>query len=212
MQRVSERAIGRLSLYRRVLYDLQMEGQANVFSHDLASLAGVTAAQVRRDVMTVGFEGSPSRGYNVDGLAESVSTFLGGRQARVALVGVGNLGRAILSYFLGRRPNLQIVAAFDTDPDRTGRVIAGCHSYSMDELAERIEELEIVTAILSVPADAAQPTADLLVASGVRGLVNFAPVRLSVPAGVYVENVDITMSLEKVAFFARQNEAKEALQ
>ncbi|KZD20021.1 MAG: hypothetical protein AO396_07390 [Candidatus Fermentibacter daniensis] len=122
----------------------------------------------------------------------------------MALVGVGNLGRAILTYFSGRRRNLRITASFDVDPLKTGRVINGCRCYSMSELGDVLERGRIKTAILAVPAGKAQETTDALVAAGVRGILNYAPVPLRVPDGVFLEERDMTMSLETVAFFARK--------
>ena len=122
----------------------------------------------------------------------------------MALVGVGNLGRAILAYFTGRRPNLAIVAAFDRDEHRVNRVIHGCRCYPADKLEETLAEQEIRTAIIAVPAGEAQKVADRLVRGGVRGILNFAPTPLRVPPAVFVQEMDITTSLEKVAFFARQ--------
>ncbi len=160
----------------------------------------MTAAQVRRDIMLVGAQGSPTKGYDVDRLIGSIGGFLDskGRQP-VALVGVGNLGRAILTYFHTSHSNLEITAGFDRDPYKVGRVINGCRCYSMEELSEVIARDGIQTAVLAVPASEAQTAAN------VKGLLNFVPERLRVPNGVFIENMDITASLEKVAFFARQN-------
>jgi redox-sensing transcriptional repressor len=203
--RISERTIGRLSLYRRVLSELLAEMTRHVFSHQLAVLSGLTAAQVRRDVMVVGYTGSPTKGYDVQELMESIGRFLDASEPQpVALVGVGNLGRAILAYFAGRRPNLTIVAAFDRDPYKADRVVHGCRCYHTRDLAQVMSEQGICTAIVAVPAGDAQEAADMLVSAGAKGLLNFAPAHLRVPLGIYVENVDITTSLEKVAFFARQ--------
>jgi redox-sensing transcriptional repressor len=203
---ISNRNIGRLSLYRRLLNVLQAEGIRNIYSHQLATLAGCTAAQVRRDLMVVGYSGSPTHGYEVARLIESLREFLdapGGQG--VALVGVGNLGKAILSYFAGRRPNLKIVAAFDNDSYKANRVIHGCRCYSMENLYEVTQSQGIRLAIITVPAQAAQAVADALVKGGVRGILNFAPVRLRVGPHVHVEDIDMTVSLEKVAYFARQS-------
>jgi len=201
---ISARSIGRLSLYRRLLNVFQAEGTRNVYSHQMATLAGCTAAQVRRDLMVLGYSGSPTHGYEVGRLIESLREFLdapGGQGA--ALVGVGNLGKAILSYFAGRRPSLQITAAFDNDPYKANRVIHGCRCYAMENLYEVAQSQGIRLAIITVPAQSAQGVADALVKGGVRGILNFAPVRLRVPPHVHVEDIDMTVSLEKVAYFAR---------
>ena len=205
---VSERTIARLSVYRRLLNVLQAEGATHVFSRQLADLAGRTAPQVRRDLMVLGYAGSSARGYEVGGLIRSLRQFLdhpGGQG--VALVGVGNLGKALLTHFAGRRPNLAITAAFDSDPTKANRSINQCRVWPMERLADIIRARDVRVAILAVPPEAAQPVADRLVETGVRGLLNFAPVRLRAPEGVYVEDLDMTVSLEKVAYFARRGGA-----
>lgn len=202
---IASRTIGRLSLYRRLLESSIPGGRDTVFSHELAGLACVTPAQVRRDLMATGCSGSPGRGYRIRDLIEGISKVLDDPEGQsVALVGVGNLGRAILAYFSGRRRNLRITASFDVDPLKTGRVINGCRCYSMSELGDVLERGRIKTAILAVPAGKAQETTDALVAAGVRGILNYAPVPLRVPDGVFLEERDMTMSLETVAFFARK--------
>ncbi len=203
---VADKTVGRLSLYRRLLNGLLAHGVANTFSHQLASMGGVSAAQVRRDLMVVGYTGSPIRGYDVRELVDSIGAFLDSPRGQgVALVGVGNLGRAILTYFSGRRPKLSIAAAFDSDPHKVNRLIHGCRCYPMEDLTKTCQELEIRVAIITVPASAAQAVTESLVRAGVRGILNFAPSPLRVPANTYVEDMDITMSLEKVAYFARVN-------
>ncbi len=158
--------------------------------------------------MVLGCTGSPTHGYDVDCLIESVAQVLDAPEGqRVALVGIGNLGRAVLAYFVGRRPKLSIVAAFDKDPQKVERVTHGCPCLPMDSLGKTIREKCIEVGIITVPAGAAQEVADTLCEAGVMGLLNFAPVRLWVPSTVYVEDIDVTMSLEKVAFFARQVKA-----
>lgn len=205
MATVSDKTIGRLSLYRRLLSSLLMDGVTHVYSHQLAILAGGTAAQVRRDMMAVGYSGSPKRGYDIRELIQSIGNFLDVPEGQgVALIGVGNLGRAILAYFSGRRPHLSIVAAFDNDPYKVNRVIHGCHCYPLQEMAVIVSQMSIRTAIIAVPAGESQGVAQKLIRAGVRGILNFAPLRLHVPADVYVEDIDMTMSLEKVAYFARK--------
>ena len=201
----SENVVGRLSLYRRLLRALEHREVKNIFSHELAAQARVTAAQVRRDVMQLGFSGSPARGYAVKGLIQCIAEALDNSQGeRVALVGIGNLGRAIMAYFAGRRPNLSIVAAFDREPAKVNRVVHGVRCYPIAELTEVVRNQKIQVGIITVPASVAQETADMLVNAGVQGLLNLAPRPLYIRPGVYVESVDVTTALEKVAYFARQ--------
>jgi len=201
---VSDLTVGRLSLYRRVLNDLIADDVPSVYSHELGKMAGVTAAQVRRDLMVVGYTGSSTRGYDVPALLESIRKFLdapGGQG--IALVGIGKLGRALMSYFAGRRPNLRIVAAFDVDPYKANRVIHGCRCYPMSEMASVVSEKGIRAAVLTVPASEAQTVADALATAGVTGILNFAPARLHMPRHVYVEYIDVTTAMETIAYFAR---------
>ncbi|MCC6694488.1 MAG: redox-sensing transcriptional repressor Rex [Candidatus Hydrogenedentes bacterium] len=199
----SNQTIGRLSLYRRLLHGLQSDGVRNVYSHQLARLAGATAAQVRRDIMVVGYSGSAAHGYEVGALMESIGQFLDTAPVqRVALVGVGNLGRALLAHFVGRHHRFSIVAAFDVDTHKTGRVIHGCRCHTLAELGEVLAAQEIRIAMLAVPPGEAQETANRLVDAGVTGILNFAPVRLWAPRNVYVEDMDVTMALERVAYHA----------
>lgn len=200
----SPTTIGRLSLYRRILQWLAEEGVKNVFSHELASRGGATAAQVRRDLMAVGYEGNPQRGYSVSGLLAAVETFLDPPDPlRMAIVGVGNLGRAILAFFRDRRPKLRIVAAFERDLELCGQVIRGCHVHAIDRMETVIREQDIRVAILAVPTVEAQQVADTLIHAGVHGLINFAPTPIRVPNGIATEDVDITATIEKVAYMTR---------
>ncbi len=205
---ISGKTIGRLSLFRRLLTALSFEGKTHIYSHELANMAGVTAAQVRRDFMVIGYSGSPVKGYHITELIRCVSRVLDDPEGtNVAIVGVGHLGRAIMNYFQGRRPKLQIVAAFDRDEHKVNRVIQGVRSHSLSALKEVVAQRRITVAIITVPASSAQEVAEQLVEAGVRGLVNFAPVPLRLPDEVSVEDMDITMSLEKVAYFSGISDA-----
>lgn len=201
----SEKVVSRLILYRRVIADAAQRSMGYLRSHELGQMAGVSAAQVRRDLMCIGYEGSPQRGYNTTRLLDSLAEFLDlPKGQEMALIGVGNLGRALLSYFYGRRPSLSISVAFDLDPQKIDRVIFGCRCYPASEIEAIITERKIKLAVLAVPANVAQETVDILAACGIRGVLNFAPVALQVPESLYLDNLDVTLSLEKVAFFSRQ--------
>ena len=203
----SHLVVNRLSLYRQRLERALEQGDvgSHVFSHQLAGLAGESAALVRRDIMAIGFSGSPKRGYNVADLISAIGDFIDASEVQnVALVGVGNIGRALLAYFTHRRPKLSIVAAFDVNPDLTSRVMMGCRIYPVHEMESVVMREGISIGILSVPAGEAQAVADRLVHAGVTGILNFAPASLRVPENVYLEDIDMTMALETVAFFSRR--------
>jgi redox-sensing transcriptional repressor len=202
----SEKTIGRLSLYRSLLNRLLRQDVKTVYSYELAAMAGGTASQVRRDLMAIGATGSPNRGYEVERLIANIGAVLDATEPEgVALVGVGNLGGALLAFFANRRPMLRIVAGFDTDPFKVNRVLHGVRCHPMADLERVIQEQSIRVGVITVPAGEAQEVADRLIRAGAYGLLNFAPVRLRVPTGIHVEDVDVAMSLEKVAYFARQN-------
>jgi redox-sensing transcriptional repressor len=201
---IPERTVERLSIYRRLLDALLAEGTQSVFSHELATMAGGTPAQVRRDIMSIGYTGTPTRGYDISGLIARIGEFLDAPEGQgVALAGVGHLGQAIMAYFAGRRPHLAIVAAFDKNPQKVDRVIHGCRCYPVEQMEQVVSEQRIRVGIIAVPATDAQAVASALVRAGVRGILNFAPTRLHLPLDVYVEDADIAVLLEKVAFFAR---------
>jgi redox-sensing transcriptional repressor len=201
--------LGRLSLYRRLLLELIAEGTRHIFSHQLAALSVATAAQVRRDLMTIGVTGSPRKGYLVQDLVTAINAVMARSvETAVALVGVGNLGRAILAYYANRQP-VRFAAAFDRAPEKAGRVLHGCRCYRADQMADIIARERIHVCVIAVPASEAQGVADQLVLAGVTGILNFAPVRLRVPTGLHVEDVDLMMALDKVAYYAHQHVAPQ---
>lgn len=202
--RLTEKQIARLSVYRRLLQDLPANAHPEIHSHDLAAISRNTAAQIRRDLMDIGFTGSSARGYRIEQLIESIGRILDAPDGQTAaLCGVGNLGRALLDYFTIWRPQLRIVAAFDTDPDKAGRVIHRCRVWPLSELGEVVRAQGISVGVITVPAVAAQRVAESMLDAGIRGFLNFAPTPLRLPADAYVEEMDITTSMEKVAYFAR---------
>ncbi|MFA6584383.1 MAG: redox-sensing transcriptional repressor Rex [Elusimicrobiaceae bacterium] len=200
--KISCREVERFLRYRQFLLDARDAGKENVFSHELAAAADISPEQVRRDIMLLHVNGRPQKGYPIKEFLDDIELKLIPRKVNVAMVGVGNLGRAVLAYFTKRRPNISIVAAFDSDPEKIDRVISGCKCYHIDSLAQVAKEQNIVLGIIAVPASYAQKTADLLVTAGVKGIVNFAPANITVGEGVYLEKIDITTAIEKTAYFA----------
>lgn len=197
------KTVERLSLYRRFLKQLKDEGVKNVYSHHLADLSRGTSAQVRRDLMLIGYNGSPQKGYDVVELIKHIDHFLHSEELiNVVLVGVGNVGRALLSYFRSGKSHINIVASFDTDDSKTDRVINNCSCHHISKLSDFVREKNIKVSILTAPASEAQAIANVMVDSGIKGILNFAPVRLKVPQTVFVEDIDITMNIEKVLYFA----------
>jgi redox-sensing transcriptional repressor len=196
------KTIERLSQYRRLLLNRLSSGKLNVFSHELATWLNLTSVQVRRDLMLIGCSGSQSKGYSVNDLVNRIGRIIDHKIAqRIAVVGMGNLGRAITSYFSGKRDKLLIVAVFDNDVTKTDRVISGIPCHHINSLKEKIETEEINIAILTVTPSAAQDVAKLLVESGIKGILNYTSVPISVPQGVFLEEYDMVTSLEKLAYF-----------
>ncbi len=202
----SEIKIERIITYRRILLKLYNDGEKNIFSYQLANKCQVSSAQVRRDLMDIGYSGSPANGYEVQCLIKSIAEFIDpDKKQGIALVGLGNLGRAIIDYFNGQSLKLEIVALFDKNPNKINRVIAGCHSYHINDLKEIIIKNNIKTAVISVPSTDAQQVADVLVDGGIKGILNYAPIILNVPDSIYVQNRDMITTLEKVSYFANYN-------
>lgn len=202
--RVPEKVVARLALYRRILARAANGDRESIFSHEIAGICGTTSAQVRRDLMAVGYLGHPAYGYDIEGLLKKLDGFLdNGGGVRMALVGVGNLGHALLPYFNRGESPMSIVVAFDSDSARVRDDLSGCRCYGIDELSRVLAASPVDVGIIAVPAAAAQETATLLIGAGVRSLINLAPVRLVVPNTVYVEYVDLGIAIEKAAFYAR---------
>lgn len=201
------KTLERLILYKRLLSKAQEAGQQTVFSHQLARMAGNSAVQVRRDLMEIGFSGSPRNGYVIKDLQQTISTILNkSYQQKMILVGVGNLGKAILTYFTYQQSSFDLVAAFDNDPNKVNRVIGGCRCYSMEALDEIVKKEQVKLAILTVPAANAQNIANRLIYLGIKGFLNFTPVSLKVPESVVCEQLDIMLQLEKLAFLTQQKD------
>ena len=205
-----ERTLERLIIYRLILEKLKAGHVASVFSGRIAEVTGNTPAQVRRDLMEVGAEGNPKSGYDVDDLLEKIQNMLEPADGiPMVLVGIGNLGRAIMGYFSSMRPRFNLVAAFDVDDSKTGRVVAGCRCYPLKEIRDVLQNRKVQVGIIAVPGAATQKAADLLVEAGVKGLVHFDTEPITVPDGVYLENMRMNLMFEKVAFFVRQKEQED---
>ncbi len=148
------KTIERLSEYRRTLLACLDEKRNFIFSHNLASRLHITAVQVRRDLMLIGYSSVNRKGYDVKELINAISRIIDTEEGiNVAVIGIGNLGRAVAGYFKGKRSKLNLVASFDNDPQKINKVISGVKCYSYGELEKLITELDIRIAILTVPAD-----------------------------------------------------------
>lgn len=200
-RKVPESTVGRLSHYLRILSELEADGVPTASSIDLATRTGTTAAQVRKDLSLFGTFGTRGLGYAVSELRQALRDILGlQRRWRVAVVGAGRIGGALLGFSDFRRQGFDIQAVFDRDPDKVGRTWSGMVVRDESELEESLSSEPVDIVILAVPAAAASELAQRVVRAGVRAILNFAPVKLAVPPGVSVKNVDMTVELEGLSF------------
>ena len=204
---IPEKTIERLSEYRRTLLACHKQGITHIFSHVLAGIHGITAVQVRRDLMLIGFSSDTKKGYDVKVLVDFISRILDSPQPmNIAVLGMGHLGQAITKYFNGKGLKLKITAAFDVDPEKVGKTIDGIPCYHMDRFEEIAEEREISLVIVSSPTTVAPRLVLPIINAGIRGVLNFTSTPLNFPQGIVVENYDITTLLEKVAYFVKESE------
>ncbi|MBN2012200.1 redox-sensing transcriptional repressor Rex [candidate division KSB1 bacterium] len=205
MKKVSSKVVERLLIYRRLLRLYMQTDGPNIYSHQLSRMTGFSSAQVRRDLMEIGYFGSSAHGYDAEELLKSIDEFVNiSEDFSIALVGLGQLGRAILDYFQGHGPNLRIEVGFDINPQKIDRVIQGCRCFHVDRMDEVLKNTNILVGIIAVPATNAQDIADRFISNGINSLLNYTPTRLQLPPHVFVENIDLMNSIEKAIFFARR--------
>ena len=204
-QGIPEATIARLPLYLRVLYACAEQGIATVSSEELAAAAGVNSAKLRKDLSHLGSYGTRGVGYDVDYLVYQVSRELGLTQDwPVVIVGAGNLGRALANYGGFASRGFRVAAVLDADPAVIGSEIAGHTVDSADRIEQVVARHRVSIGVIATPAAAAQDVCDRLVAAGVMSILNFAPVVLSVPLGVDVRKVDLSIELQILAFHAQR--------
>lgn len=198
------KTVERLSQYRRILYNSIKEGKANIYSHELAKMMNLTPVQVRRDLMLIGYSGSQSKGYVIKDLVELIGKIIDSEHGQnIVIVGMGNLGRAITSYFSGKRDKLSIIAAFDNDLQKTDRVVAGIPCYHINQIKDVLNKETINIAILTVSPEATHEVTKKLLDAGIKGILNYTSVPLTVPEGIHLEEYDIVTSIEKLAYLVK---------
>lgn len=207
-KKISDAVVRRLPLYLRVLEEVSRDEDRKLMSsQELGERAGVSPALVRKDLAWFGEFGKQGVGYEVSYLRDELRRILNlDEKIRVALIGVGSLGQALTRYNKNRTEqdrsfNIEIVALFDNDPSKFGKTIEGIAIRPVSELAKVVKELGVQMAIVTVPADQAQVVVDAVVQAGIRAILNFAPTKLVVPEGVHVASADLSLELQRLAYY-----------
>ncbi len=201
-----EKTIERLSLYRRVLLNYNDKNKSHIFSHELAALLHITPVQVRRDIMLMGYTGTLKKGYDIKELIEKIGNILDAdKKYNAIVIGMGHLGKAITNYFNSKRSKIDIIAAFENDSSKVDTMISGIKTYHIDSLEMILDETHATIAILALSPKEAQEIAERLVNTGIKGILNFTSIPLNVPSDIFLENYDMVTSMEKLAYFVKEN-------
>ncbi|MGX7418989.1 redox-sensing transcriptional repressor Rex [Carnobacterium gallinarum] len=212
-QKIPKATAKRLPIYYRYLRFLNDAGKDRVSSTELSDAVKVDSATIRRDFSYFGALGKRGYGYDVEDLLNFFSKTLNqDRLTNVALIGVGNLGHALLNYNFHQSNNTRISAAFDIDENLVGTIASGVPVYPMSEMVEQLKLQQIEVVILTVPAPVAQETVNQLVDANVKGIMNFTPLRISVPDDIRVQNVDLTNELQTLIYFLDHYTANEPME
>lgn len=210
-RRIPEATVARLPLYYRALVEMAEQKTPTVSSERLAEMAGVNAAKVRKDFSYLGSYGTRGVGYDVEYLLFQISRELGLTQDwPVVIVGIGNLGHALANYRGFSARGFRIVALVDADPSKQGKQVGGLVVEQIDELPRIVAERGVAIGIIATPAAAAQEVAEALVAAGVTSVLNFAPTVISVPAGVSLRKVDLSIELQILSFYQQRRDGTAA--
>ena len=209
-RKISESAVHRLSLYLRILEDLEREGRDTVSSEELSGRSATTAAQVRKDLSLFGSFGKRGLGYEVAELAVQLKKILGlDRRWRVALVGVGRIGSALVEYGGFGERGYDVVAIFDSAASKVGASWGGLRVRDVSDFESVAKDESVEIVILAIPVEAVPSVMEHVEAAGVRGILNFAPTKLKVLEGVVVKDVNMVMELEALSFTLSQEDAEE---
>lgn len=192
----------RLPLYLRYLKMLEQDGIHRIKSHNFSEVTQVPSATIRRDFSYIGELGRSGYGYEVSYLIEVLSKFLEiGQRKNIALIGCGNLGTALMNNNFRRDGNLEIVCAFDSDESRIGQTIRGTKVLDIRDFKQYVDEQQLALVISTVPSEYAQEAIDIVVKSGIKSILNFAPERVKVPSGVHVQYIDLTSEVQTLLLY-----------
>ena len=209
---IPEATVARLPLYLRALYDLTERGQQTVSSEGLADAAGVNSAKVRKDLSYLGSYGTRGVGYDVEYLIYQIKRELGLTQDwNCAIVGIGNLGRALANYKGFGERGFRVGALFDIDPEKIGERVGELAVEDFDDLERIVKERQVMIGIIATTAQAAQAACDRLVAAGVKSILNFAPTVLQVPDSVSLRKVDLSIELQILSFYEQRKVALDSI-
>lgn len=204
MDSINGKTIERLCVYRRLLKKLSKENVEYFYSHDLAKMAHVTSVQIRRDLMYIGYSGNNRKGYETKGILRSISEIIDPKEGmKICIVGVGNLGKAIVNFFSDKSEKLTITALFDIDQKIVGKNFQGIPCYHASLLKEIIEKNGITVGMIASSSNSAKQIADDMIDSGIISIINFTTTPLNMPENTFLEEIDITTSLEKASYFAK---------
>ncbi len=205
--KISELTTNRLSVYLRCLNELDAEGEASVSSDAMARRFHMNSAQIRKDLANFGEFGTRGVGYNVKTLRDHLTSILGlDREHRVGIIGAGRLGAALADYYGFRKANFTVVAIFDSDPAKIGTKLGSVAVLDAKDFSRAARSYMIDVAVIAVPAEAAQSALDLVERSGIKAVLNFAPVSLRSGPDVKVNSIDLTTSLESLSYFLASSE------
>lgn len=207
---ISQAVIGRLPRYYRYLKELKEEGKERISSQELSRIMKVTASQIRQDFNTFGGFGQQGYGYNTENLYEEIGRILGlDHQHDMVLVGAGNLGQAIMRYFINKQNGFNFLCAFDVNPQICGQTVAGVPIRPLEELRPYLEEKHIDIVVLTIPKSEAQDVAAMLADTDISAIWNFAHLDLDLPDRIQVENVHLQDSLMKLSYNILNNQAHQ---
>jgi redox-sensing transcriptional repressor len=201
--------IGRLPVYLRALSRLAHEGHEVTSSHELGRRLGISSAQIRKDLSHFGGFGKQGTGYQIAYLEEKLRQVLKVNvEWEIALVGAGDLGSAIANYRGFANRGFHITCIFDTDPNKIGQQVGDFRIQPMDQIDRTVKERGIQMAMIAVPAEYAQDVADRLIQAGVRALLNYAPINITVPDGTHVQHIDPVVHLQRMTYYLEPNQTQ----
>jgi len=199
--KIPEKTIERLCLYLRILSQMEKEGKETTSSYEIGERADILDTKIRKDLSIFGQFGVTGRGYKIKKLKRNIEEIIGKDSVwKIVLIGIGNLGSALLAYPGFRQECFKIFLAFDNDPSKIGKRIKGVEIHDIEEVEKFLKKNRIKIGIIATPPEEAQDVANRLIKSGIKALLNFAPASISVPKDINIVNVDLTARLETLAF------------